>query len=121
MSDNDQGEIHIQNLRVATCIGVPDEERAIAQEVAICLTMIPERAMAGLGDSIEKTVDYFSVSQHVAAIAAEGERRLIETLAEDVAESLLRGFALGRVVVEVRKFILPNAEYVAVKLERRAR
>ena len=92
-----------------------------AQEVALCLTMVPERAMAGLGDAIERTVDYYAVSQRVAEIAAEDERKLIETLAEDVAEQLLREFALEAVVVEVRKFILENADYVSVKLERRVR
>ena len=113
------GEIHIEMLRVMTRIGVPEEERAAAQEVALCLTMVPERAMAGLGDAIERTVDYYAVSQRVAEIAAEDERKLIETLAEDVAEQLLREFALEAVVVEVRKFILENADYVSVKLERR--
>ncbi|MFT4548106.1 MAG: FolB domain-containing protein [Pseudoalteromonas tetraodonis] len=118
---NQNGEIHIENLWVETSVGVPDEERAQAQEVAICLTMVPERPMAGLGDSIEKTVDYFAVSQRVAAIAGDGERKLIETLAEDVAELLLREFPLDSVVVELRKFILENADYVSVKLERRVR
>ncbi len=116
-----KGEIHLENLWVSTTIGVPDGERASAQEVAICLTMVPELAMGGLGDSIDKTVDYFAVSQRVAEIAGEGERKLIETLAEDVAEALLREFALDSVVVEVRKFILENADYVSVKLERCSR
>ena len=115
-----KGEIHIENLRVSTRVGVPGDERASAQEVAICLTMIPERALAGLGDSIDRTVDYFEVAERVAAIAADGERHLIETLAEDVAGHLLREFALDSVVVEVRKFILNNAQFVSVKLERRS-
>ena len=118
---NKNGEIHIENLWVSTHVGVPDEERAEAQQVAFCLTMVPERAMAGLGDSIDKTVDYFAVSQRVAEVAGEGARKLIETLAEDVAELLLREFALESVEVELRKFILENADYVSVKLERRLR
>lgn len=119
--NGEKGEIHIEGLRVPTRVGVPDEERATAQDVAICVTMVPERAMVGLGDTIGKTVDYFAVSERVAAIASEGERKLIETLAEDVAEVLLREFALESVIVEVRKFILENADYVAVKLQRRVR
>ena len=118
---NKRGEIHIENLRVPTNVGVPDEERAQPQVVAICLTMVPERAMAGLSDTISRTVDYYSVSQRVSAIAAGGERRLIETLAEDVAEGVLLEFAVESVVVEVRKFILENADYVSVKLVRQSR
>ncbi|MGI9240268.1 MAG: dihydroneopterin aldolase [Verrucomicrobiales bacterium] len=119
MSDKDQ--IHIENLRVPTRVGVPDEERASAQVVAICLTMVPERKLSGLADTIDRTVDYFAVSQRVAALAAEGERRLIETLAEDVAEDVLRQFALDSVVVEIRKYILDNADYVSVQVRREAR
>lgn len=116
-----KGEIHIENLRVPTRVGVPDQERASPQVVAICLTMVPERTMAGLADAIEKTVDYFAVSERVAAIAGDGARKLIETLAEDVAEGILREFALESIVVEVRKFILENADYVSVKLRRQIR
>jgi dihydroneopterin aldolase len=116
-----KGEIHIENLRVPTRIGVPDQERASAQEVAVCLTMVPERAMAGLGDAIGKTIDYYEVGLRVAAIAGDGERKLIETLAEDIADTLLREFALDSLAVEVRKFILENADYVSVKLQRRLR
>jgi len=114
-------EIHIENLWVPTTIGVPDEERASTQEVAVSLTMVPERPFAGLGDAIEKTIDYYAVSLRVAAIAAEGERKLIETLAEDIAEALLREFPLGSVCVEIRKFILENADYVSVKISRSQR
>jgi dihydroneopterin aldolase len=116
-----KGEIHIENLRVSTTVGVPAAERANPQSVAICLTMVPERAMAGLADAIGRTVDYFAVSQRVAAIAADGERRLIETLAEDVADGILVEFALDSIVVEVRKFVLENADYVSVKLRRQSR
>ena len=112
------GEISIENLWVSSRVGVPDEERAEAQLLAICLKMVPERPMAGLGDSIEKTIDYYAVGQRVEAIAGEGERKLIETLAEDIADSLVREFALDLVEVEVRKFILENADYVSVKLVR---
>lgn len=117
----DKGEIHIDGLRVATRIGVPDEERSAEQQVQVCLTMVPERAMAGLGDAIDKTIDYYEVGLRVAAIAGSGERKLIETLAEDVAETLVREFPLDSIVVEVRKYILENADYVSVKLQRRLR
>ncbi len=83
--------------------------------------MVPERAMAGLADAIGKTVDYFAVCQRVAAIAGRWRRTLIETLAEDVAEGILREFALDSIVVEVRKFVLENADYVSVKLRRQIR
>ena len=47
-----KGEIHIENLWVSTTVGVPEEERASPQELAICLTMVPERAKEVVGRGI---------------------------------------------------------------------
>ena len=40
--------------------------------------------------------------------------KLIETLAEETAAHLLAQFNLRKVEVEVRKFVLPDANYVSV-------
>ena len=112
--------IRIQRLRAATTIGVPDAERAAPQEVEFCLRLVPERGFVGLGDDVGQTVDYYEVSQRVLELAADGARKLIETLAEDVATALLEGFPLEEVGVEVRKFILPETEFVTVEITRRA-
>jgi FolB domain-containing protein len=110
--------IDIKRLRVSTTVGVPDEERANPQEVEISLTMSTPGRLRFLGDDLSKTVDYYAVSRRVSAVAGTGERKLIETLADDVAEMVLDEFRVARVVVEIRKFILPEAEYVAVRIER---
>lgn len=108
--------ITIQNLRAITRVGVPNSERGEPQEVSICLRLCPSGSLTGLGDEIGATVDYYQVSQRVLKVAADGERRLIETLAEDVATALLQDFELREVTVEIRKFILPETEYVAVSI-----
>jgi dihydroneopterin aldolase len=59
-------------------------------------------------------VDYFAVSQRITALAAEKPRQLIERLADDIAVAVLKEFAVRRIEVTVRKFILPNTEHVAV-------
>jgi dihydroneopterin aldolase len=43
---------------------------------------------------------------------------LIETLADAVANHLLRVFPIQRVTVELRKFILPEVEFVSVTVTR---
>ena len=43
---------------------------------------------------------------------------MIETLAEAIAAHLLAAFPLVRVRLELRKFILPEVKYVAVRLTR---
>jgi len=112
--------IRIHRLRAVTHVGVPDAERANAQEVEICLRLVPKIPLVGLDDQLGKTIDYYVVSQSVLKLAVTGERKLIETLADDLARMLLDEFPLAEVGVEVRKFILPETDYVSVELNRDA-
>ena len=51
--------------------------------------------------------------------AAERERRLIETFALEIAETVLSRFgACAAVDVDLRKYVLPDTDYVAVRLSR---
>lgn len=106
--------IQVQGLRLETRVGVPDEERAEPQEVAIDLLLVPDSRLSGLGDEIGRTVDYYEVTQALARVAAEGERKLIETLAEDLAKAALDFDGVVAVTVTVRKFILPETDWVSV-------
>jgi dihydroneopterin aldolase len=71
-----------------------------------------------LADEISRTVDYHAVSQEIEALAAARPRRLIETLAVDIAGHLLGNHPLAHVAISIEKHILPNTECVAVHLER---
>ena len=110
--------IHISELELSTHIGVPDEERVAPQRLTVSLVMEPVRDFSQLGDNIAKTVDYFAVSRAVQSLAGERPRQLIETLAEEIAALVLAGFAVRAVEVELRKFILPDTAFVAVRLRR---
>ena len=108
-------EIIIDSLRVKTWIGVPDEERSGAQEVEIDLRIRPARNFAEMQDDIALTVDYAAVCQRVSELAAERPRRLIESLAREIGEVVLSEFGAASVVVEIRKFILPETRHVGVR------
>ena len=112
--------IEIRGLEIDTHIGVPAAERAQAQRLLVDLHMIPRRGFDEMGDRLDATVDYFALSNQVVAWAAERPRLLIETLADEIATRTLRGYPLIEVSVTIRKFILPNAEYVAVHCTRTA-
>jgi len=49
-------------------------------------------------------------------VAATGERRLIETLAEDLGRAALSFAGVAGVTVGVRKFILPETDWVSVEV-----
>ncbi|MEO7100912.1 MAG: dihydroneopterin aldolase [Luteolibacter sp.] len=110
--------IEIRRLRVSTHIGVPDDERAEPQNLLITIRMIPVQGFDGLADEISRTIDYYQVSQEIETLAADRPRRLIETLATDIADHLLGNHPLDRVTITIEKHILPNTECVAVHIER---
>ena len=110
--------IEIRRLKVQTHIGVPDDERAQPQTLLITVRMVPGQGFAGLADEISYTIDYHAVSLEIQALAAARPRRLIETLAVEIADQLLAGHPLKSVAVTIEKHILPDTECVAVHIER---
>jgi dihydroneopterin aldolase len=110
--------IVIKQLDLQARIGITENERAASQRVVVSIVMEPQMPLDQTEDDLSRTVDYAAVCTAVRMLAAEGERRLIETLAEEIAKLVLERFAVRRVEVEVRKFAVPETEYVAVRLTR---
>lgn len=113
-----QDTIRIKKLKISTLIGVPDEERAQPQELCVSVEMTPEVAFDQLNDEIEGGVDYYQVSLEIQKVASAHPRKLIETLAEDLASHILQNFKVLRVDIEVEKYILKNTDHVGVKISR---
>jgi len=107
--------IFIRSLTADVFIGVPDEERANAQRILIDVTIEPITPFEDLNDDLSLTVDYDAVSRRIVAEAMARPRRLIETLAADLTALVIQEFPAETVTVEIRKFILPNTDHVAVR------
>ena len=114
-------EIVIRGLEVEAHLGVPDAERAERQRIVIHAVITPLTAFSDLADRIERTVDYAAAAREISALAAARPRRLIETLAFEIAEMVVNDFPAARAEIEVRKFILPDTAYVAVRCVRERR
>lgn len=110
--------ILVKGLELQVHIGVPDEERAQPQILKLHLELVPENDFSDLNDDIEKTVNYYEVSLRVKELAAERPRKLIETLADEISEMILREFAVLELVLEIEKFILPDTDFVGLKMRR---
>jgi dihydroneopterin aldolase len=108
----------ITDLRVPTQIGVPATERANAQTIAFTVRFQILRSFPDLHDDIGRTVDYGAVAQEIRITAQENQAQLIETLVGTVADRLMARFPLARVEVELKKFVLADAEHVSVKTAR---
>jgi dihydroneopterin aldolase len=115
---NTDDEIEIRRLAVQTHIGVPDEERANPQMLWITVRMRPSLGFHGLCDDVRNTVDYYEVSRRLTELAAKRPRHLIETLATEIADTLLCFYPIAFVEITVEKRIIPETEYVAVKIKR---
>jgi dihydroneopterin aldolase len=115
---NPPDTIEIRRLKVVTHIGVPDEERADSQTLLVTIVMTPSQGFDGLADDISRTINYYEVSLEIEALAAAKPRRLIETLAVEIADHLLGNHPLVKVAVTIEKHILPNTECVAVHVVR---
>lgn len=110
--------IAVRGLQVSACVGVPDEERAAPQRLLIDISFAALSQPEKLHDDIELTIDYHAVSLRVNEVIADHPRKLIETLADEIAEKLLLEFRLRWIEVTIRKFILPQTEWVAVTIRR---
>jgi dihydroneopterin aldolase len=110
--------IIIKGLQVDAYVGISDEERRNSQRLRIDAVLTPLTDFSTLADDISRTVDYHAAARRIFSVAASRPRRLIETLASEIAETLVGEFRAQRAEVEVRKFILPDTEYVAVRCSR---
>ena len=120
-SDELDSLIHIQRLEVFAHIGVPDQELATPQRLTFNLTLWPMRSSLDLQDEIGRAVNYASVCEEVKNFVGQRRDRLIETLADALAARLLEAFEIRRITIELRKYILPDVEFVSVTVTRERR
>jgi len=113
-----EDEIHIEQLEVFARVGVPDEERCSPQRLTFNMTFWPKRQAPELEDEIGRTVDYAAVCAETKNFVQARSNRLIETLANALANHLLEIFEIRRITIELRKFILPEVEFVSVTVTR---
>jgi dihydroneopterin aldolase len=109
-------KITIVDLQVFFHVGVPDEERAKPQRLLISVDMTYDFSSAAASDRVTKTIDYFEVAQKVAKFGEGRNWKLIEKVATDIADLVLNDFHPEAVTVVVKKFPLPQANYVSVSV-----
>ena len=103
MGDPAADKIHIRDLALRCIIGVYDEERRDKQDVNVNITLHADLRAAGRSDNIEDTVDYKAIKKQVVALVEHSSYRLVERLAERIAEVCLQEPRVRRVDVCVEK------------------
>ncbi len=113
--------IFIDDLRIATLIGIYPREKAMPQTVEISLRIGTSTASAGASDDIHDTIDYAAVVARLNAELSVRHFNLLEKLAEYVATLLLEDFGATWVRVSIAKLgMMRNVRRVGVVIERGA-
>jgi len=113
-----KNKISIVDLEVFYRVGVPEAERAQPQRLLLTLELESDFSAAAKSDGIADTIDYYAVTQRLLKFGDGCEWKLIEKLAADLADMALAEFKPLSVSVEVKKFIIPEARYVSVSLQK---
>lgn len=111
-------KIAIVDLEVSFRVGVPDAERAQPQRLLLTVELTADFTAAAAADQLDRTIDYFAVTQRLLKFGEGRSWKLIEKLAADIADEILREFQPQGVTVEIKKFIIPQAKHVSVSLSR---
>jgi 7,8-dihydroneopterin aldolase/epimerase/oxygenase len=111
-------KITIVDLEVFYCVGVTDEERAKPQRLLLTVDMSYDFSSAAVSDRIEKTINYRKVADDLLKFGEGRSWKLLEKLVANVADLVLNQYGPEEVYVEVKKFVIPQAQYVSVSLSR---
>jgi len=115
-------KINIKNLEVFGKHGLLPEENVLGQKFLISASLYTDLRKAGKTGDLRKSIDYGGICADIRAYAEENTFRLIETLAEYLAEKLLIDHAaITKVWLEVKKPWAPVAihlETVSIEIER---
>ncbi len=96
-------QVIIRELRVTCIVGVLPEERTTPQEVVVSLAVGTDIVPAARTGELDCTIDYAALAERVATLIVTGRYRLLETMAEDLAASVLADPRAAAVRVTVRK------------------
>ena len=110
--------IRISDLEVFFQVGVTEQERSKPQRLLVTVEMQHDLSTAAGRDNLADTIDYAAVSDRVLHFGNGCHWELIETLAAEIAAMVLEEFSPRQVSVEVKKFVIPQAAHVSVRMTR---
>ena len=95
--------IELRGLIVHGRHGVFEHERAAGQDFVVDITVWIDLADAAASDDLADTYDYGKLAERAAAVIAGPARNLIETVAGEIAEGVMKDQRVHAVEVTVHK------------------
>jgi 7,8-dihydroneopterin aldolase/epimerase/oxygenase len=113
--------ILIESIEFYAYHGASDAEQSIGHRYSVDAELRFDLRAAALTDDLAKTVNYSAVAKRIVAVGTTEQFRLIESLAERIAQVILAEFPLESIKLRVRKIRPPMnviATSVGVEIER---
>lgn len=111
--------VFIDGLEIETIIGIYDWEREVKQLVRLDLQMAWDNQPAAQSEDITKALNYKAVCDRLIDFIAGSEFLLVETMAENVADILMKEFNVPWLQLKLAKpTAIPQARGVGVMIER---
>ncbi len=111
-------KITIVDLEVFYSVGVTEQERAKPQRLLLTIDMNYDFSAAAISDRIEKTISYQAVVDDLLKFGESRTWKLLERLVVNLADLVMNKYRPDSVLVEVKKFVIPQARYVSVSVTR---
>lgn len=99
-------------------MGVTDEERAKPQRLLLTVELKVDFSSAAISDRIEKSINYQTLAEDLLKFGEGRNWKLLERLVTSLADMILAKYKPDAVLVEAKKFVLPQARYVSVSISR---
>ena len=97
-------------------MGVTDEERATPQRLLLTVDMSLDFSSAAVSDRIERTINYQTVAEDLLKFGEGRSWKLLEKLVANVADRILTEYQPQSVLVEAKKFSVPQAKFISVSM-----
>lgn len=111
-------KIKLVDLEVHYRVGVTDQERAQPQRLLVTVEMDLDFSVAAVSDRMERTINYQAVADELLRFGDNRSWKLLEKLVTNLSERIMTQFGPEEVMVEIKKFSIPQARYVAVSTSR---
>lgn len=85
-------KIFIKDLRVSCIIGTNAWEQQLAQELFIDIELATDISQAAQSDDLHQALDYHAVSERIGELCKLNKAKLLEPLAETIANCILTEF-----------------------------
>ena len=111
--------VFLRDMLLDARIGVHAHEHASAQRIRVNIDLGVDE-VGGDADALHRVVDYERVANTVRRLVTEGHVKLVETLAERIAQACLADPRVQLARIRVEKLdVFPDAASAGVEVERR--